>query len=342
MNLPTMSTIKKAFLAVIIANVIWGAAAPIFKISLQNIPPFTLAFWRFAIGALILAVALRGKISIATSTRRDLVLLLGYALSGITFNIMFFFWGLQRTLAINSPVIASGGPILTYFLALFFLHEKSNTKKLFGMLLGCIGIIIIVIEPLLLTGLDGSLIGNLFLVVATLAAVIQTIIGKEALPKFNPFVFTFWAFIIGAASFLPNAFYEYMTIGNLYQNLDIRGFMGIVYGAMFSSAAGYGLYAWGLSKINASDASLFTYIDPVIGTVLGVVLLKEPLTSYFLLGALLIFGGIFIAEGRLNYIPFGRFRMLNGDHHAELPPEKPYHCTKSKTEVLKNIFNHPS
>ena len=190
--------------------------------------------------------------------------------TGITFNIMFFFWGLQQTLSINSPVIASGGPILTYFLALVFLHEKSNTKKLLGMILGTIGIILIVLEPLSGNGLDGSIVGNLFLVIATLAAVIQTIIGKEALPKFDPFVFTFWAFIIGAASFLPNAVYEYLTIPNSLYRLWIYGAsIGIVYGAIFSSALGYGLYAWGLSKISASDASLFTYIDPVIGTSLG-------------------------------------------------------------------------
>jgi drug/metabolite transporter (DMT)-like permease len=337
-----LSTIKKAFLAIIIANIIWGAAAPIFKISLTNIPPFTLAFWRFFLGAIILFIVLKGKVAIKSSTRRDITLLLGYALSGITFNIVFFFWGLQRTLSINSPVIASGAPILTYFLALLFLHEKSNLKKLTGMILGSIGIILIILEPILQTGLDGSIVGNLFLVIATLAAVIQTIIGKEALPKFDPFVFTFWAFIIGSASFLPNAVHEFISAPTLYATMDIRGIFGIVYGAFFSSVIGYGFFAWGLSKITATDASLFTYIDPVVGTILGVILLKEPLTSYFLLGALFIFGGIFIAEGRLHYHPFHRFRMLDLSIKIPAIEPKPYHSDKSKTEILKNIFTRPS
>ena len=310
------TTIQKAFLAVIIANTIWGAAAPIFKLSLQNIPPFTLAFWRFFLGALILLAFLGKKAKIPTSSRRDLGLLIGYALTGITINIMFFFWGLQRTYAINSPVITSASPVMTYFLALIFLHEHASTKKLFGMIVGCLGIIVIVLEPILKTGLDGSLIGNLFLVIATIAAVVQTIFGKEALPKFEPFAFTFWAFIIGAASFLPLAILEYVKIPHLYAAIDYRGYLGVAYGAIFSSAIGYGLYAWGLSKMSATDSALFSYIDPISGTILAYFLLHEPITGYFILGTALIFGGIFIAEGRLHYHPFNKLRSIT----IKVPP----------------------
>ena len=338
-----LSTVQKAFLAIIIANMIWGAAAPIFKVSLTNIPPFTLAFWRFFLGAILLLLFLRKKAAIPTKSQHDLLLLVGYALSGITVNILFFFWGLQRTYSINSPIIASGGPILTFFLAWIFLHERFNLKKLLGMLLGTAGIIFFVIEPILQHGIDGSFIGNMFLLIATLAAVIQTIIGKDALPKFEPFAFTFWAFIIGSASFLPLAIYEFGTIPHLYQTLNIQGYMGIAYGAIFSSALGYGLFAWGLSKISATDASLFTYIDPVIGTVLGAVFLKEPVTPYFLTGAAMIFGGIFVAEGRLNYHPFHLLLPLKATNESipdRLHEEKRPHVNKK--EVLEAIFGKKS
>lgn len=298
-----MNTVQKAFAAIITANVIWGAAAPIFKVSLENIPPFTLAFWRFFLGALLLLAMLGKKARLPTQSTKDLFRLIAYALSGITVNIIFFFWGLRLTYAINSPIIASGQPVIIYMLALLFLHETFHLKKLTGMFLGTIGIIIIVIEPLLTVGIDGSLLGNIFLVIATLGAVTQTIIGKTILGRVNPFAFTFWAFVIGAASFLPLAILEIGTIPNLYQSIDWRGIMGIVFGSVFSSAAGYGLYAWGLSKINASDVSMFTYIDPVVGTTLAYFFLHEPITIYFLIGSVLIFGGILLAEERLNYHP---------------------------------------
>lgn len=330
-----LSTVQKAILAIIIANIIWGSAASIFKISLTNIPPFTLAFWRFFLGAILLLMFLGKKASMPMNGKKDWLQILGYALTGITLNIIFFFWGLQLTYSINAPVIASGAPILTFILAIFFLREKFNFRKLFGMLLGTAGILFIVLKPLLEKGVGGSLTGNIFLVIATIAAVVQTIIGKKALAKFPALPFTFWAFVVGSASFLPLAAYEYVQTPTLYATLDWRGYMGVAFGGILSSAVAYSLYAWGLSKISATDTSLFTYLDPIIGTILGAVLLHEPVTGLFLLGALLIFGGIGVAEGRLHH-PAVRLTPS-----AKPPPAAAEVESASKRdtqEVLKGIF----
>lgn len=327
------TSIQKAYIGLIIANIIWGAASPIFKWSLENIPPFTLAFWRFFLGAILLLFVLRFKSGIPTKNKKDLVALLLYAIFGITINIIFYFWGLKLTYAINAPVISSAGPILTLLLAIILLREKFVFKKFIGMILGIIGIIFIVIEPLLQAGIDGSVIGNIFLVLATVAAVAQTIVGKNVLKRISPVAFTFWAFVIGAASFLPLAVYEYATIPRLYQTLDIRGFTGIIYGAIFSSTLGYTLYAWGLSKISASETSLFAYVDPIAGTIIAYLLLHEPITSWFLWGSLLIFGGIFIAEGRIHYHPLHLFREVKKITH-EIKDVK----STNSSDTLKRLF----
>ena len=101
------TTVHRAFLALIIANIIWGAAAPIFKLSLENIPPFTLAFLRFFLGAILLIFFLGRKIKPPKFYRHDTTLLLVNAIAGITLNIALFFIGLTMTLSINAPVIAS-------------------------------------------------------------------------------------------------------------------------------------------------------------------------------------------------------------------------------------------
>jgi drug/metabolite transporter (DMT)-like permease len=332
-----LTTVQKAFLALIIANIIWGAAAAIFKLSLQNIPPFTLAFWRFFLGAIIILVFIGKKVSLPLANRRDGILLFLYGFLGITVNIIFFFWGLQLTYSINSPVISSAQPIITLFLALFILHERFKLKKFLGMMLGTLGILVIVIEPLLIRGVDGSILGNIYLVIATLAAVGQTIVGKKIVSKYNPWAFTFWAFLVGAASFLPLAFYEYTRIPHLYALLDWRGIMGVAYGAIFSSTLGYGLFAWGLSKISATDTAMFAYVDPVVGTVMGALLLREPITIPFLGGAILIFGGIFLAEGRIHYHPIRKLIELGRTiEEAAIPPIP--HKRLEKKKVLASIF----
>ncbi len=335
----SLNTVQKAFLALIIANIIWGAAAPIFKLSLQNITPFSLAFWRFFLGALILLAVLRKKAHLTLKSKTDTTLLVWYALLGITINILFFFWGLQLTYAINSPVISSSSPILTLLFALAFLRERFVLRKFLGMMLGTIGILTIVLEPLLEKGVDGSIIGNIFLVIATIAAVGQTIVGKKIVERYDPVALTFWSFVIGAASFLPLALYDLVKMPHLYQALDWRGILGITYGAIFSSTVGYTFYAWGLSKISATDSSMFTYIDPIAGTILAYFLLHEPISGPFVIGSIFIFGGILVAEGRLHYHPIRKLIIL-GKPVKAIPvvtvakPVKPL----NKKEVLASLF----
>lgn len=332
-----LNTVQKAFLALIIANIIWGAASAIFKLSLQNIQPYTLAFWRFFLGAILILIIMGKKISLPLASRKDGMLLFLYGFFGITVNIIFFFWGLKLTYSINAPVISSASPILTLFFALLFLHETFKLRKFIGMILGTIGICIIVIEPLLLRGIDGSIIGNIYLVIATVAAVGQTVVGKKIIHKYNPWAFTFWAFLVGAASFLPLAFYEYAKIPHLYAMLDWRGYIGIVYGAICSSTIAYGLYAWGLSKISATDTAMFVYIDPVVGTVMGALILQEPITAPFLLGGFLIFSGIFLAEGRIHYHPITKLIQLGKTIEHTISPPAPARRLEKK-KVIASIY----
>jgi drug/metabolite transporter (DMT)-like permease len=310
------SPVQKGIIALIIANVIWGFASPIFKWSLYNIPLYTLAFWRFFLASIFLGLFLIAtkQFAFPTLNKKHWFKLFFYALTGITGNIIFFFLGLQRTLSMNAPVIASAQPLLIFLVAPILLNEHMSTRKKIGMLVGTIGIAAIVLEPLYYTGLDGNIIGNLFLVLATVFAVLATLTGRKLFHDQNPLPLMFWAFVIGALSFLPFAMYELGSTPLLYQQLDIKGFIGIFYGSVFSSAIAYTCFAYGLSKISASESSIFTYIDPIAGTTLAFFMLHEPITLPFIIGSILIFGGIYIAENRIHYYPLHRLLRQTTKH----------------------------
>jgi len=305
-----MTAVQKGIIALILANVIWGFASPIFKWSLTNIPPYTLAFWRFFLASIFLGIYLVAtkQFTIPTLNKKHWFKLIFYALTAITGNIIFFFLGLQKTLAINAPIIGSAQPLLVFLVAPFLLNEKLSKRKVIGMSIGTIGIAAIVLEPIYYHGIDGNFIGNLFLVLATMFAVLGTLTGRKLFHDQNPLVLMFWAFIIGGLSFLPFATYEFGSDPTLYQFIDIKGIIGIIYGSVFSSAIAYSCFAYGLSKISASEASMFTYVDPVAGTILAFFMLHEPITIPFLIGTAFIFIGIFIAERRIHYHPFHRLK----------------------------------
>ena len=298
-------------LALIIANIIWGMAAPIFKFSLQNIPPFTLAFIRFFFAGLIFVPFVINKWQPLTIRQWIEIILVGFF--GVTINISFFFLGLSKTDSINAPIIASAGPIFIYLLSVLLLKEKPKLKVLTGMLVGLLGVLIIIMTPIFLGQkkiIFGEVEGNLFFLLATIGTVIQTIIGKNVLKKVNSFQVVFISFLFGSLTFLPFVRSELIN-WNIFNDLDIRGAIGIVFGVFFSSALAYYLYYWGISKLKAQEVGLFAYIDPVIAVLIAIPLLGEHPNIYFLVGSLFVFGGIYLAEGRLHWHPFHKLKKIN-------------------------------
>lgn len=200
------------FVALVIANIIWGGASPIFKYALQNIPPFTLAFIRFFFAGLIflpLAILNWQKL---TKEEWFRVMLIGFF--GVGINVSFYFLGLRMTESINVPIIASSGPVLVYLFSIYFLKEKPKSGVFFGMMMSLLGVLVIILSPIFLEGkglILGAIEGNIFILIATLGKVFQTIVSREIMKKINPFqvtAITFWFFLL---CFYPLFLTSYLT-----------------------------------------------------------------------------------------------------------------------------------
>ncbi len=288
--------------ALIIANMIWGAASPIFKFALENIPPFTLAFIRFFFASMIFLPTALNKWQNLSKRRLLEIFLVGFF--GIFINITFFFLGLQKTESINAPIIASSGPVFLYILSVIFLKEKPRRKVFFGMIISLLGVLVVILSPIFLDGKQivcGQIEGNIFFMMATIGSVASTIIDKDLMKKINPYVVSFLSFFISSIMFLPFMLVELRT-WNIFQ-INAAGLVGILFGVLFSSAMAYYLYYYAMTKIPAQEVGLFTYIDPVIAVVIAIPLLHEYPTVYFFIGTILVFLGIYIAEGRIHYHP---------------------------------------
>jgi len=299
-------------LALIIANVIWGMASPIFKFALTNIPPFTLAFIRFFFAGLIfLPMAIKNWKRLSLKQFFE-ILLVGFF--GITMNITFFFLGIVRTESINAPIIASSGPVFIYLLSIFFLREKPKSKVLAGMLVSLLGVLLIILSPLILDGkkfILGAIEGNIFILLATFGAVFQTIFGRDILKKVNTIQVAAITFLFGSLTFIPMIPKELANWDISF--LNVAGWTGIIFGVFFSSALAYFLFYHGVSKLKAQDVGIFTYIDPLSAILVAAPLLQEYPNIFYILGGILIFGGIYFAEGRIHWHPFHRIRkQLNG------------------------------
>ncbi len=299
-------------LALIIANIIWGGASPIFKFSLENIPPFTLAFIRFFFASfffLPFVFKYRHQINMRSVLEMSLT-----SFFGITLNISAFFLGLKRTESINAPIIASAGPVFLFIMSVAFLKEKANKQLFGGMLIALLGVMVIILSPIFLEGngyVTGEVIGNLLFLLATFGSVFHIIINKHVLRQVHPILLTYFGFLFGAITFFPLMLVELQKWS--FQSLNFNGWVGIVYGVLFSSALAYYLFNYAMAKVNAQEVGIFTYIDPIAAVILAIPLVNEFPNVYFIIGSVLIFGGIYLAEKRVSWHPFHKMERAKFD-----------------------------
>jgi drug/metabolite transporter (DMT)-like permease len=291
-------------LAIVANTIIWSASSPILKWSLTDIPPFTLAFFRFFIATLILLPFVMHKLKISID---DFYKLLVLSFVGIVTHIAFYFLGLSLAPSINVPIISSTTPVFLIIGALIFLHEKPKRKVMYGTFVSLVGFMIIIIRPLLEHAASGSIVGNIYYVLSTIMLVIYTIMLKRYNLKYSFTTIMFWLFLLGTLSFLPMFLLENNGANPLLQ-FDFKGTIGIMYGAVLSSVFGYFLYNYAVKYIKAQEIGIFTYLDPFITALVAIPLLGETITFSYLLGSVFVFLGIFIAEGKIYYHPLHKLK----------------------------------
>lgn len=286
------------YIALIIAHVIWGANFVVAKITLQEFPPMSLGFFRFALASLLLAPFFLGKIQKTPSQKRkidkeDLPKLIAVGILIITLNITFFFEGIKRTTAIDASFLTLIIPMLSVLLGWWFLKEKIYLINLLGIILGFIGALIIIGLPQIFTGTASptAIMGNILIILAATSWVVGAVLSKQILKKYSSLVVTAIAFLVGTVTMFIPASFEYIKSPGWVSQITILGLMGLLFMTLLSSISAYFLFEWGLSKTSIVVADLFQYIEPFVTTALAVVFLRETISNLFLVG------GAFIALG---------------------------------------------
>lgn len=266
------------------------------KVTLQEFPPMSLAFLRFALASLFLAPFFYAQTKKVKVDKKDIPKLVAIGVFIIVLNITFFFEGIKRTIVIDAAVLTLIIPILSVLAGWWFLKEKIYLINLAGILLGLIGALVIIGLPQILTGNLSTemLMGNILITLASVSWVIGAVISKQILKKYPSLIVTAIAFMVGTVTMIIPAAFEYIKNPAWPNQITILGMLGLTYMTLLSSISAYFLFEWGLSKTSVVIADLFQYIEPFIATFLAITILEEKLSTSFLMGAALIAVGVFL------------------------------------------------
>jgi len=298
---------SKAYLALLLNAVIWGAALPIVKPALDHISPYQYLFYRYLIAAPLAAPLLVILARKHKTTLKKLFGIIGLELLGVTGALSFLYQGLSRTTSLEATLIANAAPVFIIIGGILFLKEKEEGHELFGLLLAIAGVTVLTLEPLtaLANGLHLSLTGNLFVLGHNLFWAAYILLAKRYYKGVSKLLISSISLWVGLISFLVLTLLTDSTgsAANLISNIGIHlslpsVLLAAVYMAVLGSIVAVPAYIYGNDLIEASEASLFFYLQPLITIPLATLWLKESLTIPMIAAALLSTLGVVIAQRR--------------------------------------------
>jgi len=291
-----MSKTKKkklasAVLALSIAEILWGVNVPVIKLGLQTVPvPVFLSVTILCAGLLTAPLAYRHWKPVK---RKDhLLIIIGSVLS-ISLGNVALLMGLQRIPSINASLITLLGPFLLFILSVEFLKERLSFRTFLGILIAFAGAAIVIGKPWEATASDQMVTGSLFVVLAVFCEVISTLMFKPLLKRIHPYQLTSLHLIWGI---IPIAIYSLPYLYALSPGRTGRsGYLAIFFNIVLITIANC-LFYMGLRKKKAQEVGVFRYLHPMATAIAAWFILSEVPSNKVIIGAILIFLGIYYAE----------------------------------------------
>lgn len=288
--------------------VVWAVNFIAGKIGLRSIPVLTLASFRVVLaGAVMIPIYLvcsrLPAFAEATSARRsgfsarDLWTFLYLGFFGVTVNQMCFTIGLRYTSVSHASVIVGMGPIYTLVLVVLFQLEKATWRKATGMGIALAGIAVMAAEKGL-SAHSPSLFGDAITMTGSIGFAMYVVLGKRVAAKYDTLTMTAFNHFAGALIVLPLAIRQARALGPMenWRAIPWSGWAALLYMALFSSAMAYVFYFWLLRYLEASQLAAFSYLLPLLATVLGILWLGEKGSWAQVAGAGLALGGVYWIE----------------------------------------------
>ncbi|HDR6287943.1 MULTISPECIES: DMT family transporter [Bacillus] len=276
-----------------LAASIWGGMYVVSKYVLDFIPPLTLVWLRFIIAFVvlygILKLAEKKQKKKVTIRKKDWLLFAWIGFIGYFISITCQFIGTKLSDAHTGSLVTSATPAFMVIFAALILKEKLSARRLLSTILATIGVIIVIgwdIE------IGSYFIGTIILVGAAITWALLSIYVKIASIQFSSLVITTYAIFFSLFFITPFMIWELQT--SSIGTVNTYVIFGVLYLGIVSTAGAFFLWNKGLELIDASIGSLFFFFQPIVGSLLGWLLLNETLNSNFFIGGILIICSVLI------------------------------------------------
>lgn len=285
---------KKIYMLMILCTLFWAGAFIAGKVGVKEIPPFSLAFFRFLVAtAIIFPIMIKYEEKNWKLKKADLPNIIALGMIGMFGYHALFFTALKYTTAINSSMIGATNPMMTSILASMLIGEKLGLKRIGAILLAFSGVVLTISNGQIEVIKNISFnIGDIIMLLAVACWAIYSVISKKVMPKYSPLIITSYSFLVCLIALIPFTLMEKPMTYLPY--VTWKGWLSVVYMAVFASVIGYLVQQISIKAIGPSKTMSFINLVPVFSILLSALILRENVTTIKLISVVIIICGVFL------------------------------------------------
>ncbi len=269
---------------------LWGSSYLWIKIGLESLPPLTLIAGRLLLGGAFLAVVVAIARQPLPREPRQYGHLFVMAVVNIVMPFILITVGEQSIDSALAAILTATVPLTVIVLAPMFLpDERITLPKVAGLALGFAGVILLV-APDLVNLSDSDLTGELMMIGAAICYGIGNVYAKRNVRGLRPMIPALFQVLFAVAIIVPMALVLDQPVGNV--NPAPEAIVAVIWLGILGSGVAYLCYFTILAHWGATRTSMVAYLLPVVGIVLGAVVMGDPVTVNRIVGTGLIIAGI--------------------------------------------------
>ena len=207
--------------------------------------------------------------------------------------MLCFFEGLSITSPINASLIMITTPLIVYLISCIIFPKERTYKRFSGVIFGLFGA-----WYLITNGSTFSLnnIGDLLIFLNATSYAIYLILIKSMIKKYHPITVLKIIFLLGFIVILPFGWTD-LTLVDFY-NMPFPIVLKMLFVIIFTTCIAYFLNMYAITFLKSSTVAFYIYLQPLLATVLSILLGKDMLTLTKTIAAIFIFIGVFFVVKR--------------------------------------------
>lgn len=276
---------------------IWGANFSLVKVALRDFPELAFNAFRLVIASAIFLTALwwQDRSRAATPrpllTRADWQRLIFLGLVGHLLYQFLFLGGIKRTSVANGSLIMGTTPVVVAILTALVGHERIAPTRWIGAAISFLGLYIVVGH-----NVDWSAghLGDLLVFASTLCWATYSVVSVPLLKRHSPLVVTGYSLSMGAAAYVAVATPTLMTVE--WSAISRQSWALMVASAVFALAFAYLIWYTSVQRAGSTRTAAWSNMTPVMAMTIAALWLGEALALRQVVGAAVIFAGLFITR----------------------------------------------